>query len=321
MLLSSVSLEAQTTRARYLMGTICTVSADTPQHADVAFDEIARIETWLSTWKNDSALSQLNRSPLTQRVEVPIDLGHLLLRAMTMSDETNGAFNPLVRPLIDAWKTREEGALPSAAAIRQALARMDVRDLTVECGEKNCTVTRRADVVVEEGAFGKGYALDRAVEKLRNAGVHDALLDFGGQLASFGQARNVAIASPDEREKAVVTLQLADASLSTSSGSEKHFTIAGRTFTHIFDPRTGEALEPRGSVSVVAADAFTADVLSTALYVMGAEDGTAWADAHDVAAVFILPIVQGRGSVRLTKKMRSLRVGLQIVDSHFTLKD
>ena len=61
----------------------------------------------------------------------------------------------------------------------------------------------------------------------------------------------------------------------------------GRVFTHIFDPRTGEALPPRGSVSVVASSALVADIQSTALYVMGVDDGLRWADANGVAALFI----------------------------------
>ena len=92
------------------------------------------------------------------------------------------------------------------------------------------------------------------------------------------------IADPEHRETPLFRLTLRDASLSTSSGSEKPFVINGRVCTHIFDPRTGEALPPRGSVSVIASSALLADIYSTALYVMGAGEGLRWADANGVAA-------------------------------------
>ena len=114
----------------------------------------------------------------------------------------------------------------------------------------------------------------------------DAVLNFGGQIL-VRSAAPVTIADPRHRDRAVVALTIHDASLSTSSGSEKSFVVNGRRFTHIFDPRTGEALPPRGSVSVIANTATEADILSTALYVMGRDEGLRWANEHAVAALFI----------------------------------
>ena len=106
---------------------------------------------------------------------------------------------------------------------------------------------RSGDAPIEEGGFGKGYALDRMMTKIAG----DAVINFGGQIIVRGTAP-VTIADPRHRDRALVALTLHDASLSTSSGSEKTFIVNGRQFTHIIDPRTGEALPPRGSVSVIA---------------------------------------------------------------------
>ena len=103
-----------------------------------------------------------------------------------------------------------------------------------------------------------------------------------------GEAR-VSIADPDHRDQPLLDVTVRDASLSTSAGSEKSFTVGGRRFTHIFDPRSGEALPQRGSVSVLAPDALSADILSTALYVMGPDEGLKWANEHRVAALFVTP--------------------------------
>jgi thiamine biosynthesis lipoprotein len=254
------------TRARYLMGTICEVTvpdgATAVGEIAAAFDEAKRIESMLSTWRDDSELSRVNHGATASP-----ELRALLDEVDRWSRETGGAFNPRIRPLIDLWRTRDEGALPSPEAIRAALA-------TPNPG-------------IEEGGFGKGYAIDRMLDVLRARGAASATINFGGQIGAFGPAQTVGIADPRHRGRAVREVVIENASLSTSSGSEKTFIVNGHTFTHIFDPRTGEALPPRGSVSVIHPSALVADILSTALYVMGPEAGRAWARQHGIQAIFI----------------------------------
>jgi thiamine biosynthesis lipoprotein len=154
----------------------------------------------------------------------------------------------------------------------------------------------------ESGAFGKGYALDRMLALTKG----DALIDFGGQLTIRG-TRRVSIADPEDRARPLLALTLANGSLSTSSGSEQP--------GHIIDPRTGEALPARGSVSVIAPDAMTADILSTALYVMGDEEGLRWADAHGVAAIFIT-------ETKLVRQSTTARAhAVELLDPNYRLKD
>jgi thiamine biosynthesis lipoprotein len=156
----------------------------------------------------------------------------------------------------------------------------------------------------EEGAFGKGYAIDRMIWVLRTKGVRRALINFGGQIGVFGDQPWITIADPEHRDTPAVGLLLANRSISTSSGSEKSFKSGSRVFTHLIDPRTGEALPPRGSVSVIDKSALTADILSTALYVMGPEEGLKWAQEHNVPAVFITQ----SGKVLTSAKIPGLQV-------------
>jgi thiamine biosynthesis lipoprotein len=156
----------------------------------------------------------------------------------------------------------------------------------------------------DSGAFGKGYALDRMLAFTTG----DAMIDFGGQLIVRGE-REVAIADPEDRGKPALALTIANASLSTSSDSEKP--------GHIVDPRTGESLPARGSASAIADDGLTADILSTALYVMGEDEGLRWADDHDVAAIFITPTRH----IRLSAKARERVRGLSPLDRNFRMKD
>ena len=260
-----IASAVEVSRARYLMGTVCEITVDGDASAiEHAFVEAARIEGMLSTWRNDSELSRVNRG----EVEASPELRSLLDRAMAMRDETDGAFEPRVRPLLDVWRTRAEGTVPTREQIDRALQSI-----------------RSHRAPIEEGAFGKGYAIDRMLAAID---APRAIVNFGGQIGVRGEWR-VSIADPVRRDVAMLDVTLRDESISTSSGSEKTFVAGGRTFTHIFDPRTGEALPPRGSVTVIAKDALTADILSTALYVIGPDEGVRWANAHRVAALFITP--------------------------------
>jgi FAD:protein FMN transferase len=274
---------ASVTRARYVMGTACEVSVPSSpaaqQQIESAFAEAARIERFLSTWHDDSELSRLNAHQLTV---VSPELRDLLRQSVEWAHATSGAFNPLVKPLLDAWLIRDGGTVPDNVALAAATSRADLNNIAF--GE---SVELLNGAQVEEGAFGKGYALDRMLIALRDRGATAALINFGGQIASYNSPQEVAIADPERRERPMLSVTLSHGSISTSSGSEKSFVIAGRRFTHIIDPRTGEALPPRGSVSVIHPSALVADILSTALYVMGPAEGVRWARDHDVTAIFI----------------------------------
>lgn len=262
-------------RAQFLMGTVCEISAASPREIDTAFAEARRIEALISTWRDDSELSRVNRREITAPSP---ELYALLREAMQISAETGGAFDPLIRPLIDAWHTRGEGSVPDDATLAAARQRANPSNATLANG----AVVLANGAAFEEGGFGKGYALDRMMALTTG----DAVLNFGGQIAVRG-AQQVSIAHPLHRDRPLVDLTLRDASLSTSSGSEKAFVVNGRHFSHLIDPATGQALPPRGSVSVIDRSALRADALSTALFVMGPERGLAWARAHGVVAIFI----------------------------------
>jgi thiamine biosynthesis lipoprotein len=291
------------------MGTVCeiTVPDNDARYIDEAFAEGKRVESMISTWRDDSMLARVNageNAVLTQ--ELAFDLA----TTVKWARETGGAFNPLIRPLIDAWKTREGGAVPTQATIDAALKRTNLANVDML---PSGAIVLRNGAVFEEGGWGKGLAIDRMLNVFRKHGAMRARINFGGQIGKFGEQPFVTIADPQQRDKPAVGLPLAKQSISTSSGSEKVFNVGGRTFTHLIDPRSGVALPPRGSVSVIENSAFLADILSTALYVMGADAGLAWAHDHKINAIFI------------TDKNEVLTTGVapldvDILDPKFTLK-
>lgn len=287
---AGLPLESAASRSRFLMGTVCEIVVDTdPESTDAAFAEIARVEELISTWREGSELSRLNRS---RDAVVSPELFTLLSASMRHAATTGGAFNPLVGPLVQLWTTREHGNVPAPSAIAKVMPLVDLAGPRLDAASRRITLPQ--GVAFEEGGFGKGYALDRAAAELSSAGARDFLIDFGGQLMMRSRTpMEVAIANPERRDEPAVLISMTSGSLSTSSGSEKTFVVDGERFSHILDPRYGRALPPRGSVSVVSSNAFEADLLSTALYVMGPREGLAWANAHGVAAIFIVPSAAG----------------------------
>ncbi len=295
-------------RSAYLMGTtlrIRVAAADRTEATDAieyAFREVARWEGHLSTWRPDSELSRLNAASPGVAVPLPRSLTHALLEARRWSLRTERAFDPAVGALIDAWHLRGPrptgGGVPSSPAIDSALAASGFRHFRVDSAAS--TVTRlHPDAWLDAGGFGKGLALRAAGRALEELGITNAILDFGGQILVLGPAPSVAswtisVAHPERRHDPVLTVRLRDGqSAATTSISERGVDIGGHRLGHVLDPRTGRPVTGWGSVTVVAGDPLVADVLSTALFVMGPDRALEWAGRHPEVGVVVIRSATG----------------------------
>ena len=180
------------------------------------------------------------------------------------------------------------GRLASPAEVQLASARAGFRRLAVRSNP--CAITRLANVMVDAGAFGKGVALDRVASHLAD----DVwMVDLGGQIAVSGRSGlspwPVEVADSLRRDVSALTIGLELGSLAVSGGSERDRRVDGVRVGHIIDPRSGRAVARRISVAVWHPRALVADVLSTALYVMGVGEGSRWAEARGIAAAFLVP--------------------------------
>jgi thiamine biosynthesis lipoprotein len=285
-------------RTRYLMGTTCRAVAVAPAAEaapalERALDRIAVLEAVLSPWRPESELSRVNATAHGAAVTVSPDMALFLDRALHFSRLTDGAFDPTVGALVEAWRLRDAGRVPDATELEQALRATGHRHVALDAASP--TVRHGTpDVRLDPGGIGKGMALDAAADVIGGAGIDAFLLDFGGQLLARGAAPGettwpVAIADPRDRARPLLVLGLSDASLSTSAQSEHGVRVGGRWYGHVLDPRTGQPLPTAGSCTVLARTATEADALSTALLVMGPNDGLAWALAHDVEALWLTP--------------------------------
>ena len=247
--------------------------------SEKAVAEILRVEKLLTTWKPGGELWRVDEGAPGKPVAVSHELAELLAVNFAWIPRTHGAFDPTVLPLIRAWGLREKGRIPTAEALAAARAASGAQHFRIAAAAN--TVTRLSpDAGIDEGAWGKGYALELAGQDLKKAGVQSAVLNLGGQVLAVGSDTaerpwRIPVAHPRDRGRTVAELGLTDLSASTSGDSERGREVAGRKIGHILDPKTGEPAPDFGSVTVVAPSALVADILSTAFFVLGPEKGLA----------------------------------------------
>ena len=299
-------------REAYLMGTQVRLLAWEPARADGlarlerALDVLEQAEAELSTWRSDSAVSELNRAPLGTPWSASSDLCATLTVVEQWQNASRGAFDPAIGPLVSAWDIHGNGRVPAPPDLLRARALSGWQNLGFDA--THCTATRRSDVTLDVGAFGKGDALDRTV---RVMGQGSWLIDLGGQIVARGGPPGeggwpVAIADPQERTHPVLHVSLREGSLATSGRSERELVVEGRRIGHILDPRTGQPAPFDGTVTVWHQRALVADMLSTALFVLGPVDGLSWAASHGVEVCYLERDDGGEVHVTMTDGFHTL---------------
>jgi thiamine biosynthesis lipoprotein len=291
---------------RYIMGTWCDLIIFDPHPdaavAESAFREIARLEDVLSSWDPASEVSRLNASAGRGPQPVSADLATVAEESAALCATTGGAFDPSVAPLLRAWGFYTESpGMPPPETGRAAAAHVGCDRVSVQRDPRSIALAEGA--AVDFGGIGKGYAVDRALAILQARGVTRAKVDFGssslGFLGSIDGGWPVVIADPRDRDEPLISFRIAAGSVSTSGQRERSFERDGHLFGHIFDPRAGRPVESRLlSVTAIASQGSTADAWSTALFVMGATEGTRLISRMpDVSAVFV---EQSAGGLAIT---------------------
>lgn len=234
-------------------------------------DEVARLERIFSLYRDDSAISRLNRDG---RLDAPpVELVELLGQSLQFSELTGGAFDATVQPLWTLYATHfsrpgADPAGPKRAAIKAALRRVGHRAVAVDPARIGFA---RPDMAITLNGIAQGYVTDRIVDQLRREGIDRSLVDMG-EIRAIGSRPSgapwlVGLEDPGIPGRAARRLPVVNRAVSTSGGYGTPLDPAGR-FNHIFDPDTGGTSWRYRSVSVVAPDATTADALSTAFSVM-----------------------------------------------------
>jgi thiamine biosynthesis lipoprotein len=274
-------------------------------------------------WNKDSELAALNAALASGTPQtVSLALADVLHRADKIFRASEGAFDPAIAPMVESWGFNGSEltvAAPDATLLQTwRVSRATFADLRLE--QRIATSVRR-DIMLDLGAIGKGYAVDRAIERLRQSGVQNALVNAGGNLRAIGRhpdrAWRIAIRHP-RSDGVFATIQLDnDASVATSGDYERFAVITGQRAHHILDPRTGQPALHTTSLTVFADDATLADAASTALFVAGPDHWLAMARTLRVAGVVR---IDADGRVQATRNLQprlhvsDLTVNLHWVD-------
>ena len=220
-------------------------------------------------------------------MKVREDTGRLLSFALEMAKETDGALEPTLYPVLTAWGfTTDENQIPPAERIESLLASVGYDRVMLADG----TVTLKEGMMLDPGAVGKGYAGDETEQILRENGITSALLDIGGNIQAVGSKPDgsdwrLGIRSPFGEEDGVLgVLRISDRAVVTSGNYERYFIGEdGVRYGHIIDPDTGYPVDNGlASVTIIAKEGKLCDALSTALFVMGAEQAVLyWESRRD----------------------------------------
>jgi FAD:protein FMN transferase len=262
------------------MGTFCEIqichsdASFAEQATRRAFDEMERVERVLSNYDPESELSALNREGSRIPFRVSDELFEFVRRCQSLYEATEHAFDPTVGALVRLWGffTSHPGK-PSDRDIADAKTKSGFDK--VKLNDEARTVSYAvAGMELDLGGIGKGYAVDRAVQVLREMNVDAALVSAGGSTLyglGFPPGRpgwRIAISNPADWQQAAAHVDLCGSSLSTSGVTERSVEAGSHRYSHIFDPRTGEPVERMCQVTVIAPNATESDALTKAAYIL-----------------------------------------------------
>jgi len=237
--------------------------------------EMERINQTMSTYIQSSDVSQLNKRAFNQDIIVSKELFDLLALSFQISELTKGAFD-ITYASVGYLYSYPSKTKPSQTQIDELLNAVNYK--LVSLNETTSSVRfLRKDVKINLGGIAKGYAVDNSIKILRDMGISNALVTAGGDTRLLGDRLGkpwiVGIRDPRNPEKQSVVIPLEDSAMSTSGDYERYFEEGGKRFHHILSPKTGKSTYEVQSVSIVGPQSVYNDALSTAVFVMGLQEG------------------------------------------------
>jgi len=259
-----------------IMGTLVeiTVIPGNEKAIREAFEALRKVDALMSTYKEDSEISILNREGRAQVSEETLEV---IEDAIKFSNLTDGAFDITCRPLINLWKrAKKEEKVPTEEEIEEAISLVDYQRIILEANQIRL---EKKGMQIDLGGIAKGYAVDKAIEALKKNGVKRALVNAGGDLYALGTDRQgekwqIGVQDPREENKIIDIIKVKDKAVATSGDYRRYFSLEGKRFSHIVNPKTGLTVQDVPmSVTIIGPDATTTDALSTGVFVLGPEEG------------------------------------------------
>ncbi len=267
-----------------------------------------------SPW-TDGDLAQINKQLSETKpgesnaIAIPSHLVPIIKTSMLLSAQSDNFYNPAIGKLINLWqfhKSQEADIQPPQDSLIQALVKQKPQMSDLSFNSQGQLVNTNPAVSLNFGAFAKGYAIAQEIEQLKKLGIHNAVINAGGDLSVIGQhqdrAWNIGIRHP-RNDKILASVEVkSDESVFTSGDYERLYFYQGKRYHHILDPRTGYPTQDAQSVTVIHPDAGLADAAATALFVAGSKQ---WKTIAKKLGLKYVMLVDGKGDIHMTAAMQA----------------
>ncbi|MCE8522745.1 FAD:protein FMN transferase [Ruegeria pomeroyi] len=256
---------------------------------------LSEVDRLMSTYLSDSEVSHFNAAAPGEPISISPHTNAVIEEAFRVGKLSNGAFDVTIGPLVDLWgfgPSRQTGKIPDGASIRHTAMQVGMDGLH---SAENRLWKSKSGLGIDLSGIAKGYAVDQLARLLDAQNLPGYLIDIGGELRAKGRRPDgrqwtIGIERPVQgQRKAYRVVRLEDAAVATSGDYRNFFVSGGQSYSHVIDPRTTKPVaHSLASVTVLDQSTMRADALSTALMVMGPDEGRAFAEQSQIAAYFLV---------------------------------
>lgn len=290
---------------------------------DAAFDEMARIDAMMSSYREDSEVATINRAGAQagSSAAISAELDSVLRTALEISERSTGAFDVTIAPVMKLWGFGTDSLhVPAAERIQAQLAAVGFHHLKLEHAENEGAPSTRVrfakdHAAIDLGGIAKGYAIDRGWQTLAQHGFHDVLVEAGGDLRVKSSPltagrRYIWVRHPRAADEFFARFKVDGGAVATSGDYERFFEHDSRRYHHILDPKTGypawndSAGTQMLGVTVVAPTAMIADAFATAVFVLGPEHGISLAEKTERLEALVIFKQNGKLRWRATENFK-----------------
>ena len=283
----------EASRDVFAMDTYMTVTAygeNAEAAVDAAQAEIERLDALLSTGDADSEIAKLNADGSAELSE---DAGYLTERALELYQETDGAFDIAIYPVMEAWGFPTQNfQVPSQETLDQLLPLTDAGNISYDKETRKISFGVEG-MKIDLGGIAKGYTSSRIMDIYKDNGITSGLVNLGGNVQALGTKTDgtkwkIAVQSPDDTEDYLGILSVQDKAVITSGGYERYFEQDGVTYHHIIDPKTGYPADT-GTISatVICESGALSDALSTMCILLPVDQAFKLVKSFDADAILI----------------------------------
>ena len=273
----------EASRFEFALGTFCTITLFEQGQASIynnIFTRLNEIENLMSVNILSSDISRVNAAAGIEHIQVHEETFKVIERAVFFARLSGGAFDPSVGPLVSLWNIgKDNQQVPSRNEIEKILPLINWRNIELD-KNSNSVYLKVKGMALDLGAIAKGYAADESVKIIKRSNTPRAIIDLGGNIVVLGEKKDkslwkVGIQNPEkDRGETIGYVQIPEKTVVTSGVYERFFEENGNRYHHIFNPSNGyPAHNGLLSVTLITDVSMDADALSTAVFVLGYNEG------------------------------------------------